>query len=52
MYYAFDEAPTLESSKYTEPVPMQKGEHTFSAIAVDGRGKSSPVTSAVYVYYG
>ena len=52
VYYAFDEAPTLESSKYTEPVPMQKGEHTFSAIAVDGRGKSSPVTSAVYVYYG
>ena len=52
VYYAFDEVPTLESSKYTEPVPMQKGEHTFSAIAVDGRGKSSPVTSAVYVYYG
>lgn len=52
VYYAFDEAPTLESSKYTEPVPMQTGEHTFSAIAVDERGKTSPVTSAVYVYYG
>lgn len=52
VYYAFDETPTLESEQYTEPVLMPEGEHTFSAIAVDSRGKISPVASEVYVYYG
>lgn len=52
VYYAFDETPTTESTQYTEPVPMPEGEHTFSAIAVDSRGKISPVASEVYVYYG
>ncbi len=52
VYYAFDETPTIESTKYTDPVPMPEGEHTFSAIAVDSRGKISPVASEVYVYYG
>lgn len=52
VYYAFDETPTIESTKYTEPVAMLEGEHTFSAIAVDSRGKISPVASEVYVYYG
>lgn len=52
VYYAFDETPTTESTEYTGPVSMIDGEHTFSAIAVDSRGKISPVVSAVYVYYG
>lgn len=52
VYYAFDETPTIESTQYTDPVPMPQGEHTFSAIAVDSRGKVSPVASEVYVYYG
>ena len=52
VYYAFDQEPTLESEKYTEPLPMPQGEHTFSAIAVDKRGKVSAVASEVYVYYG
>lgn len=52
VYYAFDETPTTESTEYTGPVPMPEGEHTFSAISVDGRGKISPVASEVYVYYG
>lgn len=52
VYYAFDETPTIESTEYTEPVLMPEGEHTFSAIAVDSRGKISPVASEVYVYYG
>ena len=51
IYYAFDEEPTLESSKYTGPIAMPTGEHTFSAIAVDERGKISPVSSKMYVYY-
>ena len=49
---AFDEEPTTDSQKYTGPIAMPKGEHTFSAIAVDKRGKVSPVSSAIYVYYG
>lgn len=52
VYYAFDEEPTLESDKYTQPLEMPEGEHTFSAIAVDKRGKISAVASEVYVYYG
>lgn len=52
VYYAFDQEPTLESEKYTEPLSMPEGEHTFSAIAVDKRGKVSAVASEVYVYYG
>ena len=52
IYYAFDEEPTVDSQKYTGPITMPEGEHTFSAIAVDKRGKVSPVSSAIYVYYG
>ena len=52
VYYAFDETPTVDSTEYTGPVAMPQGEHTFSAIAVDSRGKKSPVASEVYVYYG
>lgn len=52
IYYAFDEEPTMESRKYTGPITMPTGEHTFSAIAVDARGKISQVNSAIYVYYG
>lgn len=52
IYYAFDEEPTTDSKKYTGPIAMPEGEHTFSAIAVDKRGKISPVSSAIYVYYG
>lgn len=51
IYYAFDEEPTIESTKYTGPIAMPTGEHTFSAIAVDERGKVSPVSSKMYVYY-
>ncbi len=52
IYYAFDEEPTVDSQKYIGPIAMPEGEHTFSAIAVDKRGKVSPVSSVVYVYYG
>ena len=52
IYYAFDSEPTTDSQKYTGPITMPEGEHTFSAIAVDKRGKVSPVSSAIYVYYG
>lgn len=52
IYYTFDEEPTTDSQKYTGPIAMPEGEHTFSAIAVDKRGKVSPVSSAIYVYYG
>ena len=51
IYYSFDEEPTIHSEKYTGPIPMPSGEHTFSAIAVDRRGKISQVSSKMYVYY-
>lgn len=52
IYYAFDAEPTIESEKYTGPITMPEGEHTFSAIAVDSRGKVSQISSAIYVFYG
>lgn len=52
IYYAFDEEPTINSQKYVGPIAMPEGEHTFSAIAVDKKGKVSPVNSVIYVYYG
>ena len=52
IYYAFDAEPTTESEKYTGPITMPEGEHTFSAIAVDSRGKVSQISSAIYVFYG
>ncbi len=52
IYYAFDEEPTVNSQKYVGPIAMPEGEHTFSAIAVDKKGKVSPISSAIYVYYG
>lgn len=51
IYYAFDEEPTIHSEKYTGPIPIPSGEHTFSAIAVDKRGKISQISSKMYVYY-
>lgn len=52
IYYAFDAEPTIESEKYIGPITMPEGEHTFSAIAVDSRGKVSQISSAIYVFYG
>lgn len=48
-YYAFDEKPTLESNKYTEPVEMLEGEHTFYVILVNEYGKESYPGSATYI---
>ena len=42
----------VESEKYIGPITMPEGEHTFSAIAVDSRGKVSQISSAIYVFYG
>lgn len=52
IYYAFDAEPTTDSEKYLGPITMPEGEHTFSAIAVDSRGKVSQISSAIYVFYG
>jgi len=47
-YYAFDEAPTESSARYTEPIDMLAGEHTFYAILIDKYGKQSDLGSAFY----
>lgn len=49
-YYAFDQKPTEKTGKkYTGPVDMPDGEHTFYAILVNAYGKSSYAASAVYI---
>ena len=49
-YYAFDKKPTEKTGKkYTGPVEMPDGEHTFYAILINAYGKSSYAASAVYI---
>lgn len=48
-YYAFDQKPTEKTGKrYTGPVEMPAGEHTFYAILVNDYGKSSYAASETY----
>lgn len=47
-YYAFDEVPTKDSTKYTGPVIMPEGEHTFYGMVISQNGKSSEVTGVTY----
>lgn len=47
-YYAYDEVPTEESTKYMGPIEMPEGRHTFYAILVDKNGKKSEPSSADY----
>ena len=50
IYYAFDEEPTLKRQIYRTHCNAYRRAY-FSAIAVDERGKISPVSSKMYVYY-
>lgn len=47
-YYAFDKIPTKDSTKYTGPVNMPEGVHTFYGIVISQNGKASDVTSVTY----
>lgn len=49
VYYAFDERPDTGSSRYTGPVSMPDGTHTFYAVAVNDSGRVAYSGSAVYV---
>lgn len=49
VYYAFDERPDTGSSRYSGPVSMLDGTHTFYAIAVNDSGRITHSGSAVYV---
>ena len=49
IYYSFDTRPTTSSTRYTGPVTMPDGTHTFYAIAVNAAGKISAAASATYV---
>ncbi len=49
--YAYDEMPTAESTRYTGPVEMLSGSHTFYAILVDKEsGVTSTPASITYSY--
>lgn len=47
-YYAYDEEPTIESTKYMDPIDMPEGHHIFYAILVDENGKQSEASSAEF----
>lgn len=49
-YYAFDQKPDSESTRYTKPVDMQVGEHVFYAVLESPQGKLGRVGSVTYVY--
>ena len=49
-YYTMDgEEPSTASSKYTGPIDMPEGETLFKAILVNGKGRTSGVTTRNYV---
>lgn len=49
IYYTYDgSTPSENSTKYTGPVEMKRGNYVLSAIAVDDSGMVSDVSSAVY----
>lgn len=49
VYYAFDQRPDTSSSRYTGPVNMPDGTHTFYAAAINDSGRVTHSGSAVYV---
>lgn len=50
-YYTTDGAdPTTASTKYTGPIDMPKGETLFKAILVNGKGRTSGITTRNYMY--
>ena len=48
-YYAFDETPDENSTRYTGPVAMPEGTHIFSVILVNQYGKHSAPASETYI---
>lgn len=49
IYYTYDgSTPSENSTKYTGPIEMKRGNYVLSAIAVDESGVVSDVTSSVY----
>lgn len=47
-YYAFDQIPTVSSTKYTGPVNMPEGTHTLYAFLKGPNGKESEMSSRTY----
>ncbi|TDA22503.1 tetratricopeptide repeat protein [Extibacter muris] len=50
-YYTMDKSdPTTASTKYEGPIDMPQGETIFKAILVNGKGRTSGVTTRNYMY--
>lgn len=50
-YYTMDKSePTTASTKYEGPIDMPEGETIFKAILVNGKGRTSGVTTRNYMY--
>ena len=50
-YYTTDGTdPTTASTKYTGPIDMPKGETLFKAILINGKGRTSGITTRNYMY--
>ncbi len=47
-YYAFDEAPTTNSTKYTNPINMPEGMHTLYAFQLGANGQESETAYRTY----
>lgn len=49
IYYTYDgSTPTVNSTKYTGPIDMKRGNNILSAVAVDDSGVMSDVSTSVY----
>lgn len=49
-YYTMNgEDPSISSSKYTGPIDMPEGETLFKAVLINGKGRTSGVTTRNYV---
>lgn len=51
IYYAWDEnEPSINSTPYSGPIPLQEGTHILSAVAINKKGLSSAIYRGSFTY--